>query len=115
MVHRIMPGFNQAALMDAGRGIEQLWIAMNQLGISVHPMLSPAFFFNRMRYGHASETGKETLEQLDALRQRFLNIFPLTDEESEVFLFKLAVVNQPIVKSYRLPQQETFIRINAED
>ncbi len=115
MVLCTIKDFNPTNLVNAGRTIQQLWIAMNQLGVSVHPMLSPAFFFNRMRHGRAEETDAATLALLQSLRERFLKIFPLTAQESEIFLFKLAVINKPIVKSYRLPQQETFIRIDAED
>ena len=40
-----IPGFDHEQLVNAGRTILRVWIYANAQGVTVHPMLSPVFFF----------------------------------------------------------------------
>jgi molybdopterin/thiamine biosynthesis adenylyltransferase len=111
-----IPEFDQQSLLKAGRAVQRAWILANQKGIAVHPMLSPAFFFNRLTHGRGIELTNQTAENLSLLRQRFLKIFPANDgaeKMHEVFLMKVAVADMmKAVKSLRKDKGELFFMDN---
>jgi molybdopterin/thiamine biosynthesis adenylyltransferase len=112
MVLFTIPKFSASNLLEAGRAIQRAWIMANQKQVTVHPMLSPVFFFNRLIHGNGIELTNDTYENLANLRQRFLKIFPLeanTESEHEIFLMKVAVASDiETVKSLRKDKSELF-------
>ena len=100
--------------MNVGRAIERVWIFANLEGISVHPMLSPVFFFNRLIHGKGAEMDDNTISELKGLREEFIKIFPLQAEDkgaySEVFLMKLSIVDDIGIKSLRKSKKDIFYR-----
>ncbi len=109
-----IPEFDHSSLINAGRAIERVWIFANLHGISVHPMLSPVFFFNRMIHGKGIEMEESVIKELKGLREEFVNIFPLHIENqgaySEVFLMKLSIADDIGTKSLRKPKKDIFYR-----
>ena len=102
--------FTHEQLIEAGRAVQRSWIFADQQGVSVHPMLSPAFFFNRLIHGEGAELPPHTAEKLSVLRQRFLKIFPLNDGQKEVFLMKVAIAQDMGVRSLRKDKNELFVK-----
>jgi molybdopterin/thiamine biosynthesis adenylyltransferase len=116
MVLFTIPKFDQSGLLKAGRAVQRAWILANQRGVAVHPMLSPAFFFNRLIHGSGIELTSQTAEKLSLLRQRFLKVFPVNSAEDryDIFLMKVAVANQmKNVKSLRKDKSELFFVDNT--
>jgi hypothetical protein len=105
-----IPEFTHEQLIEAGRAVQRAWIFADQRGVSVHPMLSPAFFFNRLVHGEGAELTAHTAEKLSMLRQRFLKIFPLNDDQKEVFLMKVAIAEDMGVRSLRKDKSELFFK-----
>ncbi len=109
-----IPEFDHKNLINAGRDVYRVWISANMAGISVHPMLSPVFFFSRLVVGKGKRIPNRFIEHLKELRENFLNIFPLNEdnerEYSEVFLMKLAIADDMGVKALRKPKHEIFYR-----
>lgn len=109
-----IPEFTHKNLITAGKAVEKAWIFANQQGISVHPMLSPAFFFNRLIHGNAAEIPNHVAERLSLLRKRFLNIFPLDlnnrTDNIEVFIMKVSIADQVKVQSLRKDKSEIFYK-----
>jgi molybdopterin/thiamine biosynthesis adenylyltransferase len=116
MVLFTIPKFDQSGLLKAGRAVQRAWILANQRGVAVHPMLSPAFFFNRLIHGSGIELTSQTAEKLSLLRQRFLKVFPVNSAEDryDIFLMKVAVADQiKNVKSLRKDKSELFFVDNT--
>jgi molybdopterin/thiamine biosynthesis adenylyltransferase len=116
MVLFSIPKFDQSTLLKAGRAVQRAWILANQRGVAVHPMLSPAFFFNRLIHGSGIELTSQTAEKLSLLRQRFLKVFPVNSAEDryDIFLMKVAVADQmKNVKSLRKDKSELFFIDNT--
>jgi nitroreductase len=111
-----IPEFTHAQLINAGRAVQNAWIFANQQGVSVHPMLSPAFFFNRLIHGHGEELGNNVADKLSLLRKRFLKIFPLISgnngDQREVFLMKVAIGGDLGIKSLRKDKIDLFCADN---
>lgn len=103
-----IPEFTHAQLINAGMAVQKAWIFANQQGVSVHPMLSPAFFFNRLIHGNAEEIAPKVADNLHKLRERFLKIFPLNNDQTEVFVMKVAIADEMGSKSLRKDKSELF-------
>ncbi|MCB9046533.1 MAG: Rv1355c family protein [Chitinophagales bacterium] len=109
-----IPGFEHEKLVNAGRAVQRVWIYANTQGVTVHPMLSPVFFFSRMVVGKGEELPGFAKEELAGLRESFLKIFPLLNKDegeySEVFLMKLAQTDKVGVRSLRRNKKDIFYR-----
>jgi hypothetical protein len=107
-----IPEFTHAQLINAGMAVQNAWIFANQQGVSVHPMLSPAFFFNRLIHGKGKEIAPRVADKLHLLRERFTKIFPLdtgnNGGQKEVFLMKVAIADDMGIKSLRKDKSELF-------
>ena len=108
-----IPDFNHTMLINVGRAVQKAWIFANKEGISVHPMLSPAFFFSRLTHGNGQDIAPDVAGELFKLRKRFLNIFPLEKEaqnQKEVFLMKVAIAGSLVTQSLRKNKNELFYK-----
>lgn len=106
-----IPEFTHTMLINAGMAVEKAWVFANKEGVSVHPMLSPAFFFNRMIHGNGADMTTEVVDDLKKLRERFLNIFPLESDgksEKEVFVMKVSIAESMGNRSLRKDKNEMF-------
>jgi hypothetical protein len=111
MILFTVPEFDHLQLINAGRAVQKAWIFANQQGISVHPMLSPTFFFNRLIHGKGQDITEPVANNLYDLRERFLKIFPLDKEDlKEVFLMKVAVADDIGIRSLRKDKNEIFYK-----
>jgi hypothetical protein len=105
--------FNHTQLINAGRVIQRVWILANQQGISIHPMLSPAFFFNRLIHGKGKDIPEKVAGNLGQLRSKFLDVFPLdqgNQHRKEVFLMKVAIADSMGLPSLRKDKTELFYK-----
>jgi len=110
-----IPEFTHVQLLNAGRAVEKVWIVANQQGVSVHPMLSPAFFFSRLIHGEGAEIPGNVANKLFSLRKRFIDIFPFDLDKNkvqhEVFIMKVSVAGEIALKSLRKDKSELFYNI----
>lgn len=104
------PAFSHERLLEAGRLVQRIWIHLNSRGVSVHPMLSPAFFFNRLIHGNGVEIPDPTQDELRRLRATFKDIFPMGSGDREVFLMKLSIADNMEAASLRLSKNDIFFR-----
>ncbi|MEO8886789.1 MAG: Rv1355c family protein [Mucilaginibacter sp.] len=108
-----IPDFTHPMLINAGKAVQKAWIFANKEGISVHPMLSPAFFFNRLTHGNGIDIPVDVVSNLEKLRERFLNIFPLEEgskKNKEVFVMKVSKAALMNSKSLRKNKNEMFFK-----
>lgn len=108
------PEFTHTRLIEAGRLVERVWIHLNNRGVSVHPMLSPAFFFNRLIHGEGIGIPESTQGELKQLRAEFTTIFTMEENDKEVFLMKLSIAENMDAQSLRLPKTDIFFQANAK-
>lgn len=104
--------FNTINLVNAGRSVEKCWIYASEQGVSVYPMLSSAFFFNRLIHGKGTELSKLSVEKLTKLRERFLKVMPNinSNNDCEVFVMKIGIADDIGVRSLRKNKNELFIK-----
>jgi hypothetical protein len=103
--------FTHKNLVEVGRSVQKSWLYATEEGVSVHPMLSPAFFFNRMIHGQGVDLSSNNMIKLEKLRERFLKLFPqiLNQQETEVFMMKVCLADDIGVRSLRRDKEAIFV------
>lgn len=108
MVLFTMPAYDRENFINAGRAVLRAWLYATKKGVSVHPMLSPVFFFNRLKYGDEKDMTPRMKAELTRLRAVYEQCFRLDEGRAEVFLIKLAMAEPTIGATYRLPVDQIF-------
>ncbi|HZY35978.1 MAG TPA: Rv1355c family protein [Mucilaginibacter sp.] len=104
-----LPKYNLESFFEGGRSMERLWLAATNLGLAIHPLISPLYLFPRVVYGNGEGLDPKFVPVLRDLRKKFCEIAGISDDRAEVFLAKIAVAPEPQLKSFRLPLEKTLI------
>jgi molybdopterin/thiamine biosynthesis adenylyltransferase len=104
----LMPSFDYFNFINVGRAVERGWIYANMQGVSIHPMLSPVFFFNMLKHGEKALMSGKMREELEHIRDKYERVFDLRGGKAELFLMKLAKAPEARGKSHRLPFDQIF-------
>ncbi len=104
-----LPKHNLEDFFEGGRAMERFWLGATNLGIAVHPVISPLYIFPRVFVGNGEGLTPDNVEELRALREKFIAITGMEDGLAEVFLAKIAIAPEPELKSHRLPVEKTLI------
>ena len=89
--------------------MERLWLAATNLGLAIHPLISPLYLFPRVVYGNGEGLDPKFVPVLRDLRKKFCEIAAISEDRAEVFMAKIAVAPEPQLKSFRLPLEKTLI------
>jgi molybdopterin/thiamine biosynthesis adenylyltransferase len=103
-----LPHYNLENFFEGGRSTERLWLAATNFGLAVHPLISPLYLFPRVVYGRGEGLDKKLVPELNKAREKFLQVTGIKDNTAEVFLAKLAIAENPILKSFRLPLEQVL-------
>jgi len=103
-----MPKIDPEQYILGGRSYERLWLASEKLGLALHPVISPLYFFPRINGGKDTGISQDELAELKILRERFIKLFNVPDGLAEVFLFKLSYAERPKIKSLRIPFEKVL-------
>lgn len=104
-----LPKNNLENFFEGGRAMERFWLVATNLGIAVHPVISPLYIFPRVFWGNGEGLTADNIEELKKLRQKFIGITGIENGLAEVFLAKIAIAPEPDLKSHRLPVEKTLI------
>lgn len=102
-----IPEFNRHNLLKAGQSVLRSWIVANRHQVAFYPMLSPAFFFNRLINGKGVDIPEQYLEELIQMHNQFHEYCPVSG--APVFMFRLAITQEDTVKTLRMDKQSIFI------
>ncbi|MBS1521962.1 MAG: Rv1355c family protein [Bacteroidetes bacterium] len=104
-----LPKYELKTFFEGGRAMERFWLAATDLGLAVHPLISPLYLFPRIVYGNGEGIDPKFVPVLRDLRKRFCELTSMGDDRAEVFLAKIAIAPEPELKSFRLPLEKTLI------
>lgn len=107
-----MPKYDLNNFFEGGRAMERFWLRATNLGLAVHPLISPLYLFPRMLHSDGEGLTENNISELKFLRQKFHHIFNTKDECAEVFLCKIGYAPEPNLKSLRLPIENVLIFSN---
>ena len=88
--------------------MERLWLMATRLGYAVHPLISPFYLFPRITRGNGAGLDACEMKKLEQLRDEFKQVVTLDDDDAEIFIFKIAIAEEPHIKTLRLPVHETL-------
>lgn len=103
------PKYELKSFFEGGRAMERFWLGATNLGLAVHPLISPLYLFPRIVYGNGEGIDPKFVPVLRDLRKRFCELTNISDDRAEVFLAKVAIAPEPELKSFRLPLERTLI------
>jgi molybdopterin/thiamine biosynthesis adenylyltransferase len=103
-----LPKNDLEGFFDGGRSMERFWLGATNLNIAVHPVISPLYIFPRIVYGNGEGLTEQNKAELAFLRERFLNVTGIANDQAEVFMAKVAIADEPLIKSFRLPIDKTL-------
>lgn len=95
-----LPVSNEHAYFDGGRALQKVWLAATSRGISIQPLSLSTFLSERVQYNEF--TGLEDSE--GKIRKAFndlVNVCDPGENRKDIFLFRLCVAHDPIVKPLR--------------
>lgn len=80
------------------------------MGYSFQPLFTPISLFHRLASGNG--LGDDEVKKVSELRSIFRSIANLQKNEIEIFLFKLAKAEKPLVNTKRFPVNEILFLVN---
>ncbi|MDV7101843.1 Rv1355c family protein [Gordonia amicalis] len=96
----VQSGRTRADYMRAGLVVEQLWVAAEQLGYTVHPM-TPAFLY-ALDDATAHTLSDNRGDLLAGLRREMDELCPVADDEAVTIALRVSRSDSPAVRSRRL-------------
>jgi molybdopterin/thiamine biosynthesis adenylyltransferase len=104
-----LPEYSLTNFFEGGRAMERFWLEATNLSLAVHPVISPFYLFSRIMHGDGEGLDAHAIKELKEQRKKFDKIVNLGDNRAEVFLTKIAIAEEPVLKSYRLPLEQVLI------
>lgn len=92
--------------------MERFWLEATNLKLAIHPLISPLYLFSRILHGNGEGLDEKEVEQLHFLREQFNKITHSANDNSEIFLAKIAVAEEPELKAHRLPLSDILVMEN---
>jgi molybdopterin/thiamine biosynthesis adenylyltransferase len=103
-----LPEYNLKNFFEGGRSMERLWLAATNLNLAVHPLISPFYLFPRITHSNGEGLDPQSIFELNELRDKFIGLTGLEANRAEVFLTKIAIAPEPLVKTQRLPIEKVL-------
>lgn len=103
-----MPSFTSENYFDGGRAVQKVWLAATERGLAFQPMSVSTFLFAKVGDGNFDQI-EEAKENLSELYNQLREICGLSEDEKDVFFFRLAKVEEPLIKALRRPVKDVLM------
>ena len=104
-----LPGYELKNFFEGGRSMERFWLEATNLNLAIHPVISPLYLFSRILHGKGEGLDEKNRKELQFLREAFNKIAKTGNTDAEVFLTKIAIVEEPVLKALRLPVKDILV------
>lgn len=104
-----LPGYSLKNFFEGGRALERFWLEATNLNLAIHPLISPLYLFSRILHGNGEGLDEKNIQELRFLREQFNKLTRSTNDDSEVFLAKIAIAAEPPLKSHRLMLKDILV------
>jgi hypothetical protein len=101
-----IPGYELKNFFEGGRSMERFWLEATNLNLAIHPVISPLYLFSRILHGNGEGLDEKNIKELQYLREAFNKIAGTGKNDAEVFLTKIAIAKEPVLKAHRLPVKD---------
>jgi molybdopterin/thiamine biosynthesis adenylyltransferase len=97
--------------IQAGKGIERIWLSATKNRIAVQPVLAPILHFARLIHGNGKNMPQEIQAEFQQLYKEFTSIWKLAAQNEEpLFLFRFCLADESKIKSLRLALDDILIK-----
>jgi molybdopterin/thiamine biosynthesis adenylyltransferase len=103
-----LPEYNLKNFFEGGRAMERFWLAATNFNIAVHPLISPFYLFPRITHSNGEGLDRKSILELTKLREEFVTLTKIDDNRAEIFLTKIAIAPEPLLKTQRLPIEKVL-------
>ena len=86
--------------------MERFWLETTNLNLAIHPVISPLYLFSRILHGNGEGLDEKNIKELQYLREAFNKIAGTGKNDAEVFLTKIDIAKEPVLKAHRLPVKD---------
>jgi hypothetical protein len=104
-----IPGYELKNFFEGGRAMERLWLEATNLNLAIHPLISPLYLFSRILHGNGEGLNEKNSKELQFLREQFNRITGSGNTDAEIFLTKIAIAEEPVLKAHRLPVKDILV------
>ncbi len=104
-----LPGYRLKNFFEGGRAMERFWLEATNFKLAIHPVISPLYLFSRILHGDNEGLSEKNILELEQLRQQFNEITGSGNDDSEVFLAKIAIAPEPSLKAQRLAIEDILV------
>ncbi len=104
-----IPGYTLKNFFEGGRSMERFWLEATNLNLAIHPLISPLYLFSRILQGNGEGLEEKNIQELRILREQFNKITGSDNNDSEVFLAKIAIAEEPVLKAHRLALEDILV------
>ncbi len=104
-----LPGYELKNFFEGGRSMERFWLEATNLNLAIHPVISPLYLFSRILHGKGEGLDEKNRKELQFLREAFNKIAKTGNTDAEVFLTKIAIAEEPVLKALRLPVKDILV------
>ncbi|HEY1010929.1 MAG TPA: Rv1355c family protein [Daejeonella sp.] len=104
-----LPGYSLKNFFEGGRSMERFWLEATNLNLAIHPLISPLYLFSRILHGNGEGLEEGNIRELSMLRERFNKITGSGNNDAEVFLAKIAIAEEPVLKAHRLALEDILV------
>jgi len=94
--------------LKCGIDMEKTWLMASQLGYQIHPINVPLIFFYKYNFEQDSDLSAEAKLKISILYKKFKEIFELTDDIAEIFLFRIFKAESSPIRTIRRPFNQTL-------
>lgn len=98
-----MPKATRRDYFEGGRAVQRLWLTAHSLGLAVQPMSSLPYIFARLVRGKGVGMPKAQIQAFTQLREEYLKLFHVSDDQAEVLVVRLAFAAPVEVRALRRP------------
>lgn len=103
-----MPQHSPLNYLKAGMAAEKLWLSATALGYQIHPVNVPLIFFYKNDFQETHDLSKETRKQILKLHQELKQLFKITDNIAEIFMFRIFRAEASPQRTIRKPLNKTL-------
>lgn len=103
-----LPEASSMNYLKGGMAAEKLWLAAADLGYQVHPVNVPIIFFYKQNFQKENDLSLASNRHILQLHRKFKELFNITDNIAEIFLFRLFKAEKSERRTIRKPILKTL-------
>jgi len=103
-----LPEASSMNYLKGGMAAERLWLAAADLGYQIHPVNVPIIFFYKQNFQKENDLSLANDRGILQLHEKFKELFNITDNIAEIFLFRLFKAEKSERRTIRKPILKTL-------